>query len=207
MALAARAKATGIATMVQASGDRLEFTTTVSSAGAKLKPLASGKHLCRDCRFLEWRRTLVRPAGGDMDSASIQYWLSGVAATSAELAAAANKTASYSGGLIGGVIKAGSIIEKSGQFDARVRFGLSQYKVQAFNATFDGRNYRGSSGLTPNNALFQVNATSHDRALAARGYFFGTASTAGGVPPGMGGNFKVTGSGYSAGGIFAGKAN
>ncbi|MDP7488934.1 MAG: FecR domain-containing protein, partial [Arenicellales bacterium] len=34
MALAARAKATGIATMVQASGDRLEFTTTVSSAGA-----------------------------------------------------------------------------------------------------------------------------------------------------------------------------
>jgi len=27
------------------------------------------------------------------------------------------------------------------------------------------------------------------------------------VPPGMGGNFKVTGSGYSAGGIFAGKAN
>jgi hypothetical protein len=207
MALAARAKATGIATMVQASGDRLEFTTTVSSAGAKLKPLASGKHLCRDCRFLEWRRTLVRPAGGDMDSASIQYWLSGVAATSAELAAAANKTASYSGGLIGGVIKAGSIIEKSGQFDARVRFGLSQYKVQAFNATFDGRNYRGSSGLTPNNALFQVNATSHDRALAARGYFFGTASTAGGVPPEMGGNFKVTGSGYSAGGIFAGKAN
>ena len=207
MALAARAKATGIATMVQASGDRLEFTTTVSSAGAKLKPLASGKHLCRDCRFLEWRRTLVRPAGGDMDSASIQYWLSGVAATSAELAAAANKTASYSGGLIGGVIKAGSIIEKSGQFDARVRFGLSQYKVQAFNATFDGRNYRGSSGLTPNNALFQVNATSHDRALAAHGYFFGTASTAGGVPPEMGGNFKVTGSGYSAGGIFAGKAN
>ena len=207
MALAARAKATGIASMVQASGDRLEFTTTVSSAGAKLKPLASGKHLCRDCRFLEWRRTLVRPAGGDMDSASIQYWLSGVAATSAELAAAANKTASYSGGLIGGVIKAGSIIEKTGQFDARVRFGLSQYKVQAFNATFDGRNYRGSSGLTPNNALFQVNATSHDRALAAHGYFFGTASTAGGVPPEMGGNFKVTGSGYSAGGIFAGKAN
>ena len=207
MALAARAKATGIATMVQASGDRLEFTTTVSSAGAKLKPLASGKHLCRDCRFLEWRRTLVRPAGGDMDSASIQYWLSGVAATSAELAAAANKTASYSGGLIGGVIKAGSIIEKSGQFDARVRFGLSQYKVQAFNATFDGRNYRGSSGLTPNNVLFQVNGTSHDRALAARGYFFGTASTAGGVPPEMGGNFKVTGSGYSAGGVFAGKAN
>jgi hypothetical protein len=193
--------------MVQASGDRLEFTTTVSSAGAKLKPLASGKHLCRDCRFLEWRRTLVRPAGGDMDSSSIQYWLSGVAATSAELAAAANKTASYSGGLIGGVIKAGSIIEKTGQFDARVRFGLSQYKVQAFNATFDGRNYRGSSGLTPNNALFQVNATSHDRALAAHGYFFGTASTAGGVPPEMGGNFKVTGSGYSAGGIFAGKAN
>ena len=206
-ALAGWAKATGVASMVQASGDRLEFTTTVSNAGAKLKPLASGKHLCRDCRFLEWRRTLVRPAGGDMGSASIQYWLSGVAATSAELAAAANKTASYSGGLIGGVIKAGSIIEKSGQFDARVRFGLSQYQVQAFTATFDGRNYRGSSGLTSNNVLFQVNATSHDRALAARGYFFGTAATAGGVPPEMGGQFQVTGSGYSAGGIFAGKAN
>jgi hypothetical protein len=142
-----------------------------------------------------------------MDSSSIQYWLSGVAATSAELAAAANKTASYSGGLIGGVIKAGSITEKTGQFDARVRFGLSQYKVQAFNATFDGRSYHGSSGLTSNNALFQVSGTSHDRAMAARGYFFGTASTAGGVPPGMGGNFQVTGSGYSAGGIFAGKAN
>ena len=143
-----------------------------------------------------------------MDSSSIQYWLSGVLATSAELAAAANKTASYSGGLIGGVIKAGSITDKTGQFDARVRFGLRNYQVQAFHAAFDGRDYHGSSGQTPNNTLFQVTGAADDRTLEARGYFFGTAApSAGEVPPEMGGQFRITGSDYSAGGVFAGKAN
>jgi hypothetical protein len=143
-----------------------------------------------------------------MDSSSIQYWLSGVVATSAELAAAANKTASYSGGLIGGVIKAGSIADKTGQFDARVRFGLRNYQVQAFHAAFDGRDYHGASGQTPNNTLFQVTGAADDRTLEARGYFFGTAApSAGEVPPEMGGQFRITGSDYSAGGVFAGKAN
>ncbi len=203
-----RAPRRNVATAVYASGGRIGFATTVSGEGARLKLLSSAKPLCIDCRFLDWRRTLVRSSGRGMDSSSIQYWLSGVLATSAELAAAANKTASYSGGLIGGVIKAGSITDKTGQFDARVRFGLRNYQVQAIHAAFDGRDYHGASGQTPNNALFQVTGAADDRTLEARGYFFGTAApSAGGVPPEMGGQFRITGNDYSAGGVFAGKAN
>ena len=90
-----------------------------------------------------------------------------------------------------------------GNFDARVRFGISEYQVQNFSANFDGSRYIGASGPTSNNTLFSVTGHSGARTLQAGGYFFGSPAR-GSAPPDIGGHFEVTGHDYHAAGVFAG---
>ena len=123
--------------------------------------------------------------------------------TASELSAAAGKTASYSGGLVGAVATGKFIQETTGSFDARVRFGISKYQVQNFSSNFDGSRYTGASGLTPNDTLFNVTGHSDAKAMSASGYFFGSPAH-GNTPPEIGGHFEVTGHDYHAAGVFAG---
>ncbi|MDG2236535.1 MAG: FecR domain-containing protein [Arenicellales bacterium] len=189
--------------MIYREGSRLHISSTVTTKGAMLVLSSDYRHLCRVCSYLEWRRDVLWPTGRKPDMASIRYWLSGVSTTQAELAAAASKTAQYSGGLFGNVSTVGHITEKLGHFDAKVRFGVSHYQIQHFNAAFDGRNYLGNSAITPNNALFSAIGSSGKRQMSAQGYFFGNPAR-GTPPPEIGGHFQITGGGYDAGGIFAG---
>ena len=189
--------------MIYREGSRLRISSTVTTEGAMLVLSSDYRHLCRVCSYLEWHRDVLWPTGRKPDMASIRYWLSGVSTTQAELAAAASKTAQYSGGLFGNVSTAGHITEKLGHFDAKVRFGVSHYQIQHFNAAFDGRNYLGNSAITPNNAVFSAIGSSGERQMNAQGYFFGNP-VRGAPPPEIGGHFQITGGGYDAGGIFAG---
>ena len=189
--------------MIYREGSRLRISSTVTTEGAMLVLSSDYRHLCRVCSYLEWRRDVLWPTGRKPDMASIRYWLSGVSTTQAELAAAASKTAQYSGGLFGNVSTVGHITEKLGHFDAKVRFGVSHYQIQHFNAAFDGRNYLGNSAITPNNAVFSAIGSSGERQMNAQGYFFGNP-VRGAPPPEIGGHFQITGGGYDAGGIFAG---
>ena len=91
----------------------------------------------------------------------------------------------------------------TGSFDARIRFGISEYQVQNFSANFDGGRYTGASGLTPNDTLFNVTGHSGAKAMSASGYFFGSPAH-GNTPPEIGGHFEVTGHDYHAAGVFAG---
>ncbi|MCS5571791.1 MAG: hypothetical protein NZ789_02545, partial [Pseudomonadales bacterium] len=133
-------------------------------------------------------------------------------ATTAELAAAADKSATYSGGMIGSVVHSGSNFEQQGSFDAQVQFGLTHYQVKAFNAQFDGAKFQGSAAKARNDVPFKVTGTagyetrndSHLKHLKANGYFFGHANTSGQPPPDIGGNFQISGNNYQAGGVFAG---
>ena len=136
-------------------------------------------------------------------TAMIQHWVAGVTSTASEISAAADKTAFYAGGLVGAVATDGLIREATGDFDARVRFGVSQYQVQNFNASFDGRRYSGSSGLTVNDTVFGVTAHSSSQTMNATGYFFGSPARSH-APPEMGGHFEISGKDYRAGGVFAG---
>ena len=179
------------------------LSTSVTQADSKVELIGNQIPLCHECRFLNWYRTTTRMAGAHNSTVQIQHWIAGAASTAAELAGAASKTASYSGGLIGSVASSGLITEKLGHFDARVRFGVSHYQVQNFNAAFDGRSYLGSSASTRNDALFNAVATSGDRVMNAQGYFFGNPAR-GTPPPEIGGHFQVTGGSYDAGGVFAG---
>ncbi len=189
--------------MIYHEGSRLHISSTVTTNGAMLVLSSDYRHLCRVCSYLEWHRDVLWPTGRKPDMASIRYWLSGVSTTQAELAAAASKTAQYSGGLFGNVSTVGHITEKFGHFDAKVRFGVSHYQIQNFNAAFDGRNYLGNSAITPNNAVFSAIGSSGERQMNAQGYFFGNP-VRGAPPPEIGGHFQITGGGYDAGGIFAG---
>ncbi len=189
-------------------GARIETTVSGRLTGS-LPKLA--RRPCTACRFLAWGRETL--AGGTADTSGLRYWLAGAAATAAELAAAADKSATYSGAMLGGVLRAGSIVERRGSFDARVRFGTTHYQVKAFDASFDGRRFRGVSAPTGNAAPFNVKSTSaswaHDtektHTLRASGYFFGHGASAGDSPPEMGGHFRITGDRYQAGGVFAGR--
>ena len=188
---------------VLTTGDSYGLSATVSQADAKMILVGNQIPLCHECRFLNWYRTTTRIASTHSNTVQIQHWISGAVATAAELAGAAGKTASYSGGLMGSVASSGLITEKLGHFDARVRFGVSHYQVQNFNAAFDGRSYLGSSASTRNDALFNAVATSGGRVMNTQGYFFGSPAP-GAPPPEIGGHFQVTGGGYDAAGVFAG---
>ncbi len=190
------------------SGARIETTVSGRLIGSLPKLT---RRPCTECRFLSWGREPLTDAISD--TSGLRYWLTGAAATTAELAAAADKSATYSGAMLGGVLRAGSIVERRGSFDARVRFGTTHYQVNAFDVSFDGRRFRGGSARTGNAALFNVKSTSTSwvsdtektHTLRASGYFFGRAASAGAAPPEMGGHFRITGDRYQAGGVFAGR--
>ena len=165
--------------------------------------------LCNDCRFLNWQRQPLYASGGAI---GLHYWVQGVSATAKDLAAAAGKTATYQGGMIGSVAESGVLREKTGDFRSRVNFGISHYRVTNFNADFDRHQFSGSSAPTPNSQPFGVTAGALSAragaaslTLNASGYFGGTPATPGAPPPEIGGSFSITGGSYSANGVFVGK--
>ena len=192
-----------VATGIFDMGADFALTSSIGQENASIRLIGAQIPLCTDCRFLKWHRKTTSITDSGHSISEIQHWISGVAATASALSAAAGKTATYSGGLIGAVAGGGMLQEKTGSFDARVQFGVSAYQVQNFSADFDGSRYSGASGLTPNNTVFDVTGSSGTRTLQAGGYFFGSA-TRGNAPPDIGGHFEVTGHGYHAAGVFAG---
>ncbi len=192
-----------VATGIFDMGADFALTSSIGQENASIRLIGAQIPLCTDCRFLEWHRKTTSITDSGHSISEIQHWISGAAATASALSAAAGKTATYSGGLVGAVAGGGMLQEKTGSFDARVQFGVSAYQVQNFSADFDGSRYSGASGLTPNNTVFDVTGSSGTRTLQAGGYFFGSA-TRGNAPPDIGGHFEVTGHGYHAAGVFAG---
>jgi len=192
-----------VATGILSSGTDFALGSSIGQENASIRLVGDQISLCKECRFLKWYRKTTSITDSTNFVSEIQHWVSGTAATVSELSAAAGKTASYSGGLVGAVATGGSIQEKMGNFDARVRFGISEYQVQNFSANFDGSRYIGASGPTSNNTLFSVTGHSGARTLQAGGYFFGSPAR-GSAPPDIGGHFEVRGRDYHAAGVFAG---
>ncbi|MFL2561784.1 MAG: FecR domain-containing protein [Arenicellales bacterium] len=190
-------------------------TTLRADAYAYGKPIGtvvssgSSSALCNDCRFLNWQRQPLYVSG---EAIGLHYWVQGASATAKDLAAAAGKTATYQGGMIGSVAESGALREATGHFNSRVNFGVSQYQVTHFNANFDRNRFSGSSAATANNQPFGVTAgalsgrdSGSDLTLNASGYFGGTPATPSAPPPEMGGSFSITGDNYSANGVFVGR--
>ncbi|MDC0978811.1 FecR domain-containing protein [Gammaproteobacteria bacterium] len=181
----------------------ITLISSVGQKGVSIRLIGEQIPLCNECRFLKWHRKTTSITGITNSVSEIQHWISGVITTASELSAAADKTASYSGGLIGAVSQNGFISETTGSFDAQVRFGIDAYQVENFNADFNGRRYSGNSVLTSNDKLFSLTGHSDAKTMSASGYFFGSPAH-GNPPPNLGGHFEVTGPNYYASGIFGG---
>ena len=192
-----------VATGIFNSGAQFALTSSIGQEGVSIRVIGDQVPLCNECRFLKWHRKTTSITDSTNSVSEIQHWISGAVTTASELSAAAGKTASYSGGLVGAVATGKLIQETTGSFDARVRFGISKYQVQNFSANFDGSRYTGASGPTSNNTLFSVTGHSGAQVMRAGGYFFGSP-THGNTPPDIGGHFEVTGHDYHAAGVFAG---
>ena len=190
-------------------------TTLRADAYAYGKPIGtvvssgSSSALCNDCRFLNWQRQPLIVSG---EAIGLHYWVQGASATAKDLAAAAGKTATYQGGMIGSVAESGALREATGHFNSRVNFGVSHYQVTHFNADFDRNRFSGSSAATANSQPFGVTAGAlsgrdgiSDLTLNASGYFGGAPATPSAPPPEMGGSFSITGGDYSANGVFVGR--
>ena len=174
--------------------------------GAVVSSSASSA-LCRDCYFLNWQRQSLMVSG---EAIGLHYWVQGASTTAKDLAGAAGKTATYQGGMIGSVANGGALSEKIGNFRSKVDFGVSHYQVTSFNAEFDQHRFSGNSAVTPNSQPFGMTAAAlpgrglTGLTLNASGYFGGTPTTPGASPREIGGSFNITGSSYSASGVFVG---
>ena len=165
--------------------------------------LLEGLELCRSCRFLEWGYfTEQIPVA--MNSVRVGFWINGLAATSAQLSAAATKRAYYAGDLLGMVSDGAPVRATQGDFKSTVSFGVANYSVDAFSANFDGRQYSSTALGVKNGNPFRLHNAASGRAFTANGNLFGNPRAVGQPPPEMAGQFAITGRNYQAGGIFGG---
>lgn len=135
-------------------------------------------------------------------------WVAGTKATTAVLAAAATKSATYNGNVIGTVLDTNGTAVKTGTFSSAVTFGSTTYDVTSFSLTFNGDTFNaGTATGTANASNFAITDTSSvaGKTMFAQGYLFGTPGVTNDPPPEMAGDFAVTGTGYQAGGVFAGR--
>jgi hypothetical protein len=72
--------------------------------------------------------------------------------------------------------------------------------LNSFN--FDGASFStGATGFDATSQYYTLTDTAGGKTLDMRGAFFGTDGV--NIPPETGGDFKVTGTGYNAAGVFA----
>lgn len=187
-------------------------TTTTGYVVATEEFTVNGKtfDLCSSCQFLTWGvwGGEVNPGTTPDLAVHMAGWVAGNKATTAVLAAAATKSATYTGNVIGTVLDTNGTAVKTGTFSSGVTFGSTTYDVTSFSLTFNGDTFNaGTATGTANASNFAITDTSSvgGKTMFAQGYLFGTPGVANDPPPEMAGDFAISGTGYNAGGVFAGR--
>ena len=158
--------------------------------------------LCATCEFLTWGLW-----GHEQSSNGVVFhmasWVAGVATNFGTLGSLA-ASGTYSGNVIGSIINNNETQVKTGTFAASVTLAGASSTISLTDLTFDGVSFTGGSAFDATASYFAVStAAPGGRALEMRGAFFGTDGA--NIPPEIGGDFKITGTLYTAGGVFAGK--
>jgi hypothetical protein len=183
------------------SGGGSEATTT---AGYLVTGGNNGPNfdLCSTCEFLTWGF-----GGQEQVSNNVVFhmasWVAG-AATSFGTLGALTATGTYNGNVVGSIINAGETQVKTGTFSLGVSLAgaASTATLNSFN--FNGNTFTTSAtGFNATSQYYTLSATDGGRSLDMRGAFFGTDGA--NIPPETGGDFKITGTGYNAAGVFAGR--
>ena len=161
----------------------------------------AGFDLCSACEFLTWGFWGHQQVANDVVF-HMASWVAGLATNFGTLGAL-SASGTYSGNVVGSIIDSSLTEVKTGTFAASVTLAgaASNFSLTSFN--FDGESFSGSNGFDATSSYYSISAASGGKTLAFRGAFFGTDGA--NIPPEVGGDFKITGTGYVAAGVFAGK--
>lgn len=161
------------------------------------------------CEYTKWGfwGGEIRTPGADnrRDRIHLATWVAGVLPDIAK--DPASGTATFSGHVIGTAQNGSAMYVAAGSFTNAYNFGT---RSGAFNMTFDGRNAGGTVNAGTDWRTYAGTLAGTGVTGAVNGSFFGqtpgaTAGTPGAIPKETGGNFVLSGEGYKASGIFAGK--
>ena len=169
--------------------------------------LPDGVSYCT-CEFLSWgywqgeMKYASGPREGETDRVHIATWVAGTLPSQAQIPLSGE--ASYSGHAIGNVYNNGASYTAVGEFRQDWNFGTRSGVVQINN--FDGGSYAGTTTApvgTPRDfggSISGVSGTGIGRDGSVTGSFFASPTS---PIAHQGGNFTISGSGYSAAGTFA----
>ncbi|WP_193179715.1 FecR domain-containing protein [Nisaea sediminum] len=162
--------------------------------------------LCSSCQFLKWGYWGLRMSDQNA-TLHMASWVAGVATTVGTLSGVTSGSATYTGNVIGTVIENGATALKTGTFSTGISFSGSTATVTLNSLGFDGNTFNTATTTFNNSSVngFAMTDTSSvaGKTLDMRGALFGTDGT--NPPPELGGDFRITGTGYNAAGVFGGK--
>jgi hypothetical protein len=165
-------------------------------------------NLCSSCQFLKWGYWGLRMSDQNA-TLHMASWVAGVATATGTLSGASG-TATYTGNVIGTVINSGATALKTGTFSAQIAFSPGSADVTLNSFAFDGSTFTGSGSVdttftTSSTNAFSITDTGSvpGKTLDLQGAVFGADGT--NPPPELGGDFRITGTGYRAAGVFGGK--
>ena len=161
---------------------------------------SSGFDLCSACEFLSWGFWGQEQLSNDVVF-HMASWVAGVATNFGTLGAL-TASGTYNGNVVGSIIDTGATVVKTGNFslDVTLAGAASTATLNSFN--FDGASFStGATGFDATSQYYTRTDTAGGKTLDMRGAFFGTDGV--NIPPETGGDFKITGTGYNAAGVFA----
>lgn len=162
-----------------------------------------GFDLCSACEFLSWGFWGHEQLGNDVVF-HMASWVAGVATNFGTLGAL-TASGTYNGNVVGSIIDGTATRVQTGTFSLNVNLNGVSSTATLNNFNFDGLSpfSTTATGFDATSQYYTLSNTVGGKTLDMRGAFFGTDGA--NIPPETGGDFKITGTGYDAAGVFAGK--
>ena len=169
----------------------------VSASSVLVSTSNSSACTCEFLSFGAWASSVPDPRNNGKTYTALGTYVAGI--PSVQLPTTG--TATYSGVMAGFAINNGQPMAATGSFQNVWNFGS---RTGAFTGTFDRQAYSGSTGATggPGSTTFAGTFNGGSRSGTLNGAFFSSPTDAAAY---QAGNFSIRGSGYRAGGVFAGQ--
>jgi len=161
------------------------------------------------CDYVTWGFLFgdrqAAPGSPEQRQTALATWVAGPLSSTSQLVGIAPQVATYSGHLIGGVVRNKDLYQAVGALSLSVRFGAGGFAVETAQvSSFDGANLAGGSAQTFGANGYSVDlAGAHPAAGAITGRLNGAFYGPGAPPANTAGDFTMTGTNFRSAGTFA----
>jgi hypothetical protein len=161
------------------------------------------------CDYVTWGFLFgdrqAAPGSSEQRQTALASWVAGPLSSTSQLVGIAPQVATYSGHLIGGVVRNKDLYQAVGALSLSVRFGAGGFAVETAQvSSFDGANLAGGSAQTFGANGYSVDlAGAHPAAGAITGRLNGAFYGPGAPPANTAGDFTMTGTNFRSAGTFA----